>query len=86
MKQKIKIVKFLKVLENGAESHLYATVSQDVEPIKEGDWGYISIGKNGTIGKISYDKDAETWDLTTLDNIHYPYSSKEYIRKIKVEL
>ena len=41
MKQKIKIVKFLKVLENGAESHLYATVSQDVEPIKEGDWHIV---------------------------------------------
>ena len=38
MKQKIKIVKLHKELENGKESHLYATVSQDVEPIKEGDW------------------------------------------------
>ena len=41
MKKKIKIVKFLKTLENGAESHLYATVSQDVEPIKEGDWHIV---------------------------------------------
>ena len=43
MKQKIKIVKFLKRLENGAESHLYAIVSQDVEPIKEHFNSNISI-------------------------------------------
>jgi hypothetical protein len=38
MKHKVKVVILPKILENGREQHLYVTVSQDVEPIKEGDW------------------------------------------------
>lgn len=51
------------------------------EKIEEGDTGYINIG-GGTIGVISYDKEYKTWDLTTSNNIHYPFSTREYIKKV----
>ena len=47
-----------------------------------GDIGFIKIGISGTVGVISYDEKCHTWDLTTIDNIHYPFSSKKYLNKI----
>ena len=47
-----------------------------------GDIGFIKIGISGTVGLISYDEKYHTWDLTTIDNIHYPFSSKKYLNKI----
>lgn len=52
------------------------------ELVKENDIGFINIGVNGTIGKISYDKENSTWDLTTRNNIHYPFSSRQYIKRV----
>lgn len=51
------------------------------EKIDVGDIGYINIGE-GIIGKVTYDDKYNTWDLTTIDNVHYPFSSKEYIKKV----
>ncbi|MGK0464817.1 hypothetical protein [Clostridium sp.] len=50
MKKPVKIIKLFKELENGKESHLYATVSKDVEPIKKGDWVINTV--SNTLGKI----------------------------------
>lgn len=47
-----------------------------------GDIGFIKIGISGTVGVISYDEKCHTWDLTTMDNIPYPFSSKKYLNKI----
>jgi hypothetical protein len=44
MKKPIKVHMFPKMLENGQEKHLHVTVSQDVEPIIEGDW-YIYLNQ-----------------------------------------
>lgn len=59
--------------------HLYIISDEE---IKDGDYGFINIGKSGTIGKVSYDSKYNTWDLTTFDNIHYPFTEKTYIKKI----
>ena len=59
-------------------------VSLDSEEIVVGDLGYINIGVNGTIGMVSYDTKYRTWDLTTEDNVHYPFTTKEYINKVIV--
>tara|TARA_R110002074_G_scaffold132805_1_gene276349 strand:- start:1186 stop:1803 length:618 start_codon:yes stop_codon:yes gene_type:complete len=74
MKQKIKIVKLHKELENGKESHLYATVSQDVEPIKEGDWRMITDKESSLYGQFEQKKgnlpENDQWSkiIATTDN------------------
>lgn len=56
-------------------------ISLEDENIESGDIGFINIG-SGTIGTVSYDKEYKTWDLTTKDNIHYPFTTREYIKKV----
>jgi len=57
------------------------------DEIEIGDTGYIIIGGGGggegeTIGYISYDKEYNTWNLTTDCEINYPFSDKNYIKKV----
>ena len=66
--------------------HLYINIPQsdlDISKIKEGDWVYLkTIDKCGQIGRYSFDKKYNTHNLTTIDGIHYPFSSIEYFKKI----
>jgi len=65
--------------KSGFPQHLYFLSNEE---IKDGDYGLININGHGTIGKISYDIKHNTWDLITADGIKYPFSNKEYIKKI----
>ena len=67
--------------EKGFTGYYHLYILSD-DGIKEGDYGFIYIGKYGTIGKVSYDGKYNTWDLTTSDDVHYPFSSKEAIKKV----
>lgn len=58
-------------------------ISLEDEKIEVGDIGFINIG-GGTVGTVSYDKEYKTWDLTTKDNVHYPFTTREYIKKVIV--
>tara|TARA_R110000796_G_scaffold236214_1_gene355422 strand:- start:1161 stop:1820 length:660 start_codon:yes stop_codon:yes gene_type:complete len=51
----------------GTNQHLYATVSQDVEPIKKGDWAmYLECATK----KVPF-KDAEPYLVTEIDEVHW---------------
>ena len=72
----------LDIVKEHAKYYQLALISLDPnEKLDQGDLGYINIG-GGTIGKISYDNKYNTWDLTTDDGIHYPFSTREYIKKV----
>lgn len=66
--------------------HLYISLPQsdlEINKIKENDYIFLkTIGKYGQIGRYFYDKIFKTHDLTTLDNVHYPFSSLDYYEKI----